>query len=199
MYSFSFFLPIKMSAATTRTYIETAKAYAAHIAANPPALEALLALINQRGQEYFGADRDPYRNATIVLRRKGGAEYVPVYDKAGFWAAYAEDDEEPSSEEVAMDDSFRHTIFVNVTDMDSPVLVDVPAELMSRDTDWILTWPKVQEIPGLFPDGKTVAVHLDWSVDSIFIPIPTLTAGGRRRATRKTSTLRKKKGTSRKA
>ncbi len=187
------------ASSSAKAYIGTAKAYAAHIAANPAALSRLEALINQRGHEYFGGDREPYNDIEISLRTENGAPFVPVYDKAAFTKFYTDESGDgPPDEEVALDDAFRHTIFVNVADMDAPVLVDVPADLMSRRTDWILTWPKVQKIPGLFPDGKTIAVHVDVSIDSIFIPIPTLTAGGRRRGRRKRSVTRKRKGTSRK-
>jgi hypothetical protein len=173
---------------TVKTYIAAAKAYSKYLVSHPDAFNKLQLLLNQRGHEYFGKDRSPYKNIEF------DNDSIEVLNKSNFTKVYTEQtgEEEIWQNEAAFDDSYRHTIFVNIEDMDNPRLVDVRPDFISRATDWILTWDKVQQLPTLFPDGTVIAVHVDQYVP--FIPIPTIKLGGggkrrtRRRRRRRRST-----------
>ena len=177
----------------TDSYIKKVNEYANYLMANEDAITQLVNLFNEKGQEYFGKDRSGYIKAypEDVL----DSFKKEIHNKADFIKKKRSDeghnDDAPDEEvlflnEAAFDDSFRHTIFLNITDMANPTLVDPPAGLLK---DSVLQWDKVEELPSLFPDGNTIAVHLD-AMTQIFFPIPTKkTSGGKRkRKTRKTQT-----------
>ncbi len=180
-----------MSTNTTNAYIQKVNDYATFLVGNEEALTKLVELFNQKGQEYFGKDRTGYLAAdpAYVI----DAYKKEIYNKAEFLQKLKQDqgwsDEEIESfNEAAFDDSFRHTIFLDVSDMKNPKLVDAPEGVL-RDS--VLRWDTVQMLPSLFPDGNTIAVHLDM-MEQIFFPIPTAaTKGGKRRKTRKAKKSRK--------
>ncbi len=172
------------------TYIQKVNEYATFLVGNEEALTKLVELFNEKGQEYFGSHRSGYIAAepeTVIDSYK-----KEVYNKAEFQQKVKEeqgmnDEEILSYTEAAFDDSFRHTIFIDVSDMTEPTLVDAPAGVLK---DSVLSWDTVELLPTLFPDGNTIAVHLDM-MEQIFFPIPTVAKGGRRRRTRKSRKGRK--------
>lgn len=187
------------------TYIESVKAYAEHLASTPGALETLVALFNQRGHEYFGTHRSPFQDIRMDLVRESlkkkndGTPIFEVLNLAQFIQTILKeggylDNESNAPEEVAFDDSYRHSILLDISDMDAPKLVDPPDDLLSARTDWVFHWAAIQKLPARYPDGKTIAVHMD-TVDGgvIYFPVPTVTEGGRRKKLRRRKTTRKRK------
>ena len=168
-------------------YIQKVHEYADFLAANKEHIPNLVELFNQKGEEYFGSHRSGYIRADPEDVADDFTK--EIYNKAEFIAKVTKDfgyvDEDP--EEASFDDSFRHTIFINISDMEHPTLVEPPAGLLQ---DSILHWDAVQRLPELFPDGNTIAVHLD-AMTQIFFPIPTKTSGGKRRG-RKRRTRKQK-------
>ena len=190
-----------MNSTSVKKYINTAKAYAKHLVSHPAALSKLETLINQRGHEYFGTNREPFTDIEfeLITNNNTDAHYIQVLNKADFTKAYIEEtgSDNVYNDEAAFEDAYRHTIIVSVEDMDNPRLVDVRPDVMSRKTDWVLTWDKVQELPRLFPDGNIIAVHIDMSTP--FIPIPTIkSSGGTRKRNNKKNRHTQRKSSSRK-
>lgn len=181
-----------------KKYIEKVNEYATHLMGNEEAITKLVELFNQKGEDYFGSDQSGYIKAdpeNIV-----DAYTIQIYNKADFIKKKREEQgegEDVSDEEVlfeneaAFDDSFRHTIFIDITDKENPKLV---TEIAGTLTDSVLRWDTVQKLPDLFENENVIAVHLDM-MEQIFFPIPTLqmTGGKRRKRTKKCLTKRKRK------
>lgn len=186
---------------STNAYIQKVNDYADFLVGNEEALTKLVELFNIKGQEYFGSHRSGYNVAkpeTVIDSYK-----KEIYNKADFVKKKRQEqgdkDDTPDEDvlfmnEAAFDDSYRHTIFINVSDMENPKLVDAPEGTL-RDS--VLRWDTVETLPTLFPDGNTIAVHLDM-MEQIFFPIPTTTTGGKHRKTRKQSSHSGKSKKSRK-
>jgi hypothetical protein len=182
-----------MAINATDKYIQTVNAYADHLVGNNEAIEQLVELFNRKGEEYFGSHRSGYIRTDPEDIVDGFKKHV--YNKAQFLNKKRKNeghDDDATEEDVifmdeaSFDDSFRHTIFIDVSDVEQPKLVEPPAGLL-RDS--VLRWITVESLPELFPDGNTIAVHLDM-MTQIFFPIPTKKkSGGKRR--RKTRKIRK--------
>ena len=174
----------------TTTYRAAVQRYRDYLLSHPEALKTLEALVNQRGHEYFSKETGhmwaPYRDVELELKKeKNGTPKLELLTRTQF--AKEADETGIWQNEAAFDDSFRHTIFIDITNLESPTLVDPPKELLSSKTDWILTWEKVEQLPTFYPDGTIIAVHTDVGDGGyIFFPVPSATIGGRRKRGRKT-------------
>jgi hypothetical protein len=157
-------------------YTEIAMTYAAHLKANENALRTLLMRFDEKGKSYFGRwytpvipednseDEDDDEGIEI-----SDFQDILVLKKAQFAARLREaQGEDAEINEASFDDAYRHTIFLNVSDMDHPTLVDAPQGLLH---DYVLHWSDVDRLPALLPEG-VIAAHLDGLTD-IMIPIPT--------------------------
>jgi hypothetical protein len=163
---------------STNAYIQKVNDYADFLVGNEEALTKLVELFNIKGEEYFGSHRSGYIAADPETVIEGYTK--KIYNKAEFFQKLKQDqgwsdDEVSSFTEAAFDDSFRHTIFLDVSDMENPKLVDAPEGTL-RDS--VLRWDTVETLPIVFPGGNTIAVHLDM-MEQIFFPIPTGTKGGK--------------------
>ena len=179
-----------------KKYIEKVNEYATHLIGNEEAFTKLVELFNQKGQEYFGSQMSGYIKADPEDVKH--ATTKEIYNKADFIKKKREeqgDSEDTPDEEVlflneaAFDDSFRHTIFIDITDIENPKLVNEPAGTL-RDS--VLTWDKVQILPEILDNENVIAVHLD-AMAEIFFPIPTLeSSGGKRKRKYKKKSLKRK-------
>ena len=105
---------------------------------------------------------------------------------------------------VAMDDSYRRTFLLNITDPNSPVVVNLCefpafAEKCSADGyvwDGVMTWKALQEFATTFGAAGHIVVTQDFEV--ISFPLPEVTAGGRRKRGRTARRRQLRKKTSRK-
>lgn len=165
-----------------KKYIEKVNEYATHLRGNEDAITKLVEVFNQKGEEYFGSHHSGYVGATPGDIRQS----IDSYTKANFIKKKREeqgDSEEVTDEDVlflneaAFDDSFRHTIFIDITDIENPVLVNEPAGILK---DSVLTWDKVQILPEILDNENVIAVHLD-ALEQIFFPIPTKQSSGGKR------------------
>lgn len=181
-----------------KAYIERVTAYGKYLEENADrAIPTLVELFNKKGIDYFGeAQYQPMVSIEDILSNFK----LEIYNKSQFIEKAKEERgvDELEEDEAAFDDAYRHTIFIDVSDMENPQLVKEPSGLLK---DYVLTWESVQELPHLLVDGKTIALHED-SLSYIFFPIPTVSSGGRRKRVRrikktKTRKIRKVKLTTR--
>lgn len=180
----------------TKKYIEKVNEYATHLIGNEEAFTKLVELFNQKGQEYFGSDKSGYIKAHPEDVKHSTTK--DIYNKADFIKKKREeqgDSEEVTDEEVlflneaAFDDSFRHTIFIDITDIENPFLINGPVGILK---DSVLTWDKVQVLPEVLDNENVIAVHLD-GLEQIFFPIPTLqSTGGKRKRNYRRKSLKKR-------
>ncbi len=97
---------------------------------------------------------------------------------------------------VAMDDSYRRTFLLNITDPNSPIVVNLCefpafAEKCSAEGyvwDGVMTWKALQEFATTF--GATGHIVVTQDAEVISFPLPEVTAGGRRKKRGRTARRR---------
>ena len=181
-----------------KKYIEAVHEFRDLLLTNPDTLNKVQDLINQKGKEYFskptGGKSGSYQDGEIELMKgDDGKSYIEILNKKEFIKRIKKeqgyennnnnnnnnDGDDEDFDEAAFDDAFRHAIFVDISDKENPKLVDVPSKLLSKRSDWVLKWKKVEEIPKAFPEGNIIAIHADTADNIIiFFPIPTIASGG---------------------
>jgi hypothetical protein len=141
-------------------------------------IEKLLALITQAGNDYFSSHRSGYVGVPEV---EDMDDEIKILNKASFAATMREEqgyDEDMSDEEViwqdeaAFDDSFRHSLVLDITDVQNPTMVKRP-DLLNAENDYILKWSEVQRIHKKLGPNQ-ILLHTDMGGESLFIPIPTV-------------------------
>lgn len=173
------------STSPAEKYIQSATSFAKHLEDHPEALKKLEEIYHKLGYP------------ALSLKEKWFPRWagfqVLNYDDFQRWLRIESVDNVNSDRQYASFKDDGHAIFIDITDMDSPKMVESPDNRILFDYE--ISWDNVEKLPTLFPSGNVILVHVDMDFQKtrgeLFFPIPTVSSGGRRK-TRKQKKRAKK-------
>lgn len=161
------------------SYIASVNRFVSALKRSDDLKKLLLDLLVEKGREYFAADKsgfvgndedieDMYQDIKVLNKK----EFIDILREDFGADEDTPDDEVIWRDEASFDDSFRHTIIIDITDIHHPNVVGRP-DLLNASQDYVLTWKQVQRLPATLKPFQ-IAVHSDGGNAAVFFPIPTL-------------------------
>lgn len=160
-------------------YIASVNRFVSALKRSDDLKKRLLDLLVEKGREYFAADKsgfagndenieDMYQDIKVLNKK----EFIADMRENQGHADETPDDEVIWGDEASFDDSFRHAIIIDITDIHNPTPVNRP-DLLNATNDYVLQWKQVQRLPTTLKPFQ-IAVHSDGGNEAVFFPIPTL-------------------------